>query len=581
MMKRHLSLLPLGIGGSILFLSYVRSIGSTYSGLPIILAYIGTSLLSISIIYYLKTIKSDKRAIPLFLFTLYILTLTLILLWSVRFEALSGTDNLFEYRSARDTMNEGHWPIERADDNHMFVSLSISVFPAIYSIIAGMDLMFVFKFVLPMIISIVPILVFLVVREVFDDVTIAGISSILLAENVVFFYNNSLLIRMQLGILFFLSVLYLVFRGDRLEPIKSRVLCIIFMAGIVFSHYSLIYFTIPFFLIYILSPNFFSVLPKRMVGILRVKLDDMQLIHRHITREIVLFFIILSFSWFLFFGTDLFKYHVFAVNEYILPFIFGGGTFNVQTTYSTQSPMGIIYSIWNYMVMLFSGVGLLISWFKKDKDLKKGLWSLGASYFMLLIPLWMITPNLSNLAGIVRIFGLSLLLIFSFAALILVEIDKKLKGIFLIIFLSINLPLNVFLVPNTVFFQPKNSLSPEQSAEQIYNTMQGLSLAIWINNHVPPSEPINGDNRLKDEMFYARSYTERKKERGFLEVKYPHYSKASYLVLHDYYVENNVWVIWNSTLGRYSDTLNQTIRNSIPRSNIIFNNGYVLLQKFD
>lgn len=573
------------IAGAVSFLLYLHFVGPTNPYLPFDLVPIGVLFLSVGIILSYGIIsracnQMKEGSVFPFLFVLYTLTVSLILIRSVRFDVLSGTDNLFEYRAAQDTLTLGFWPIQYLEENKMIASATLTLFSAILARVTGIDMMFIFTYILQMIYAIIPVLLFLLVREVFNDTRVAAIASILYSESFTFFYHNAELNRLQIAVIPLLLSLYLIYRSNKINPIKSRLLLALLMISVVIGHYSLSYFYTVLLLALAVCRNVFLFLPKKLIKNLQVNLSEMHIARRYVTKELILFFTVASFSWFLFFIPWLFSKEVSLAGDAVLS-IMGmyPKAYSVVTGYIFESPMGPISTIWNDFIIALSLIGLVYAWFKmKDKDKKIVLWAFGSSAFMLMLLLWYLLPRFSLMASLARLWGICSLLVFPFGAYLLIKMNKKTKELLIITILMINLPMNLILFSHKdvtlITYHPYFSIESKKSSTELYNTLPGLLASVWVKKHIPPTEVISCDYRGSMEMFYA---SRRLGEGGyFREVDHPDFAfNSRYLVLHYFYLRFGLWVVCSPELKRTAILANMSSR--LRMSNAIYDSWYFLL----
>jgi uncharacterized membrane protein len=549
---------------------------------------ISVAFLSTGIILSYKLVGSERRFIPFFLCALYVLSLTLVLMRFVRFDVLSGTDNLWEYKTALETLRTGHWTSDQRG-NPFATSLTVSVFPVMYSEVSGINLIPIFQFILPAIGAFIPVLLFLVVKEVFKNVEVASITSILYAESIPFWHGHFELNRLIMALIFTLLFLLLVFR-HRTDISKRRTrthvaLCSILLLSIIFSHYSLPYFLTLLFLVLIFCPYFIRISSKKLRKVLHISVTHSGPVDNYLPNIMVLFFVATSFAWFLYFGPSIFESQIsdFYHRGILASFGIYPKRYSSMVGYVFESPMGPITTMWLDLTTVLLLTSLLYMWFRVYKDTKLTLWTMMGTTLMLLVSLWYVIPGLSTLAGLNRLYGLASLVSFSFLAYVLIKCNVKMKGLLLAIFLFVNLPMNMMLFSHnddaviaSTLYHPYGSIAPKESVRQVYNTLPGFAMGVWVNDYAPQPFVISGDYRGRNELFYAIRY-----KGDFTTVPEPTFAYASnYLALHSFYLRHNLWTTWSAEGGRVSFFSNQSSLILLKGNAIYSNERYILLQRF-
>jgi uncharacterized membrane protein len=188
----------------------------------------------ILIIFFLNNRFSDR----LYPVVIYLISISLLLMNSLRSNHIIGVDVHSEYYIFQLTLNNLHWMIfEKSLVNSV---LSISLLPTIYQSLLNIDPEFLFKTLFSLIYSISPLIVYILSRKYFKEMYA------FLASCFFMFSHNFLLTaeytRASMAI-FFLELLILILFDDKINDLQKRILSIVFMASIVLSHYSTAYIT--------------------------------------------------------------------------------------------------------------------------------------------------------------------------------------------------------------------------------------------------------------------------------------------------------------------------------------------------
>jgi hypothetical protein len=128
----------LTIFGIMLLVWYLRFVEN---GLPIWLLYAGAVTLSAGNVLSFVVLKSRSKNVH-FILVLFLTTVFLTSMYSIRFDSLQGSDVLYEYHSAKTTISESTWSINRASYENYFSAISVSLVPALLSQIGGLRYIF-------------------------------------------------------------------------------------------------------------------------------------------------------------------------------------------------------------------------------------------------------------------------------------------------------------------------------------------------------------------------------------------------------------------------------------------------------
>ena len=220
--------------------------------------------------------KFSKRLYPVVIF---LISISLLLLLALRSNHIIGVDTHSEYYLFRTTLDNLHW--------HVFIlggpldaCLCISILPTIYQSILNVSPEFLFKVFYSLFYSISPIVVYVLSKKYIGE------SYGFLASCFFMFQSNFLLTelhaRTNTAILFF-ALAMMVLVNDRIDPLKRRVLFIVFMASCMVSHYSTTYI-------------FFFIMLGAFVGM--EILSKKYTVKKAISLTIVLLFFALIFCWY-------------------------------------------------------------------------------------------------------------------------------------------------------------------------------------------------------------------------------------------------------------------------------------------
>jgi uncharacterized membrane protein len=184
--------------------------------------------------------KFPKRLYPVVIF---LISISLLLLFMLRFPHIHGRDVHTEYYLFQTTLNNLHW--SRALHGTLDACLSISLLPTIYQSIMNVNAQeYLFKGVCVSICSFSPLAIYIMSKRYIDE-SYAFLACFFFISQAVFLTaaaNTRTIIA-----IFFAALAVMVFFNDKIDPFKRRFLFIIFILSVVVSHYSTAY--ILFFII--------------------------------------------------------------------------------------------------------------------------------------------------------------------------------------------------------------------------------------------------------------------------------------------------------------------------------------------
>ena len=221
--------------------------------------------------------KFPKRLYPIVIF---LISLSLLLIFMLRFPHICGHDVQTEYSYYfRTTLYNLHWSVFRTST--LDACLSISLLPTIFQSILKIGAQeYLFKGVYVSICSVTPLVIYVISKKYVGELY-AFLSSL-------FFMSQSTFLvtagspRTNIAI-FFVTLAVMVFFHDKINPLKKRVLFIVFMMSCVLSHYATTYI---FFFVLLFSWLAVEILSRRYT------------FKRSLSLTTVLLFCALIFFWY-------------------------------------------------------------------------------------------------------------------------------------------------------------------------------------------------------------------------------------------------------------------------------------------
>ena len=178
--------------------------------------------------------KFSKRLYPVVIF---LISISILLLYSLRSNHLIGTDTHVEYYLFRTTLSNLHWGALRYG-NQLDACLVISLLPTIYQLFLNISPEFLYKILYLLLYSISPLVIYVISkRYVGESYGFLAACFFMFQANFLRTASNA---RTNIAILF-LSLAIMVLFSDKIDPLKKRIIFIVFTASCMVSHYSTTY----------------------------------------------------------------------------------------------------------------------------------------------------------------------------------------------------------------------------------------------------------------------------------------------------------------------------------------------------
>ncbi len=176
-------------------------------------------------------------------FSLLFISISLLLMSSLRSNHIVGWDIANEYRLFQRTFNANLWTIRKYDPYE--ACLSITILPTILSHLTGLRGEYIYKLIFQIVFSLVPIIIFILFRS-FVSRIISFLAVFYFVIQPFFTQPTTGLIRQETAFLFFSLVLLSLF-SNTISAKYRTILSTIFGLSMVVSHYSTSYFAILLF----------------------------------------------------------------------------------------------------------------------------------------------------------------------------------------------------------------------------------------------------------------------------------------------------------------------------------------------
>jgi uncharacterized membrane protein len=382
------------------------------------------------------------------------------------------------------------------------------------------DVIWVFKIVYPVLVSLVPLAIYVAVREQFGQ-RIAFCSSFYFISSPIFFGSLLLFSREQIVYLF-ISLIVLVLADKELDHIHKSILIIVFLTGLPLSHYGLTYL---FIISLINGKIILSLLNRFSQEQTRKNLNLFK-------SNIIVFVLVFTISWFLYIalGTSfqnvvyILSNTITNLNEFFDPnsrpeiaYAAMGGSLFVQS-----SLIGWIFRLLNYLIELSICVGFLIlllkpRFFELNKEYKTIMMANFLFMSIIFVPFW------DHFLGMCRLFGFVLLtcspfvvLGFEFGINALLRLSKmvsikinhidpgtSIKILMICVILPV-LTLNIGLFSELTkdhldtIEMGSSPVLERWNKDNGYFGNEEVSAAIWLKNYSNTGAEVLSDSRSRD-----------------------------------------------------------------------------------
>lgn len=222
--------------------------------------------------------RVPKNAYPM---AILMIGISLLLMHGLTSNYLNGRDVHGEYYVFRLTMNNLHWDI--SNYQHAYnACLSIAILPTVYKILLGIDGLYVFKIVYPLLGALTPLVGYIIFKKYIGD-KYAFLASFFFVAQTSFIYTLQGHVRTELAILFFAIAIFIFF-DEEIDKANKKILFLMFTYTVVVSHYSTSYI----FLIMIFALWLSTIFMKNVSGPNK----------NHITMKMVILFFVVIFFWY-------------------------------------------------------------------------------------------------------------------------------------------------------------------------------------------------------------------------------------------------------------------------------------------
>lgn len=225
-----------------------------------LLAVLGTQLMNttnnnavlvvtlISIPIYIVAVVLLRQRIPNATYPVAIgmISISLLLIWGLTSNYLIGRDSHDEYFVSQLTVSIMHWSPANII-NQLNATLSVSLLPPIYHLITGVHIVYFYKVMLPLLVSLTPLAIYRLSEKYLGSQYAFLAAFFFMAQAP--FMNMIFGATRQVMAIFFFALAMMTLFDDRMSELNKRMILLIFVFAVIVSHYSTSY--ILFFLLLI------------------------------------------------------------------------------------------------------------------------------------------------------------------------------------------------------------------------------------------------------------------------------------------------------------------------------------------
>jgi uncharacterized membrane protein len=475
-------------------------------------------LLMLIVMYVIIICFFDKeipeRLYPLFIFSI---SISLLLLLSLRSNHIIGIDAHKEYLFFRTTLNGFKWDV--FNNSRMNACLSVSLLPTIYYSILNVNPESLFKILYPLIYSSSPLAIYILSRKYISE-TFSFLASCFFMFQFNFIWTSANA-RTNLAIFFYILSMVALF-SDKISLFNKRVLLILFMFSVSLSHYSTTY-------IYF----FEAILYFICIEIISKKYP----MERKISYMFPLLFFAFVFFWYSEITTSSFeggllfiKSSLVSLNDFFVQesrgdetqALFGAGLMEKSLPYSIEFffrwftflfiGIGIITMILKYKETSFPKLNVKnVNFMKQKFEVEYFVMSLIAAGLLIIT---VALPYVSEGYGIDRIYGLAITFLSIFFVIGGISISKvlnnnksQLQTYAILLFVLIPYFFCISGVTYNLFGESRSIIlnSEGSQCDSMYVFDQEVTCSKWIEIHNAQNLSINSDRGgLRQLLAYSK-----------------------------------------------------------------------------
>ena len=416
-------------------------------------------------------------------FAIWMMALSIILHRTLISPYLSGTDNIIELMVFKATYYKDIWNSTGVLFSEYNTVLSVTILPVMISKITFISPVWVFKLVLPILLSFVPVAIYELVKDSFNE-KIAFLSAFFLMS-VYTYYTVTIMTEKQLIATFLLSIFFLVlFNNIKWKPFVLGLLGV----GIIFSHYATAVLFVALFI------GVAIILRKKYIFIVACLMAVITVVWYKVQGNGVVVSQFTTIGQSVIAATNS-SYNVGQdgiTNEVVRLFTKG-------TAY--LPPLLIVLYVISQIMIVVSFV--ILAWrhfIKKIRDVRLEYLAL-ACMLLMLLGLELVLPKLSDLIGLERIY-LYCMMVLSPLVFIAISRFKKWWLIASVVFVSLFFLMNIGFINQLINKPLSDSISLSNNADYPVFTTKEMQGARWLLDNSTNQE-ICSDNYAQYVFYYS------------------------------------------------------------------------------
>ncbi len=198
------------------------------------------SMLVFIAVYFLALFNYGKN-VPHWIYatSIYLISLSLLLMYSLRSGHILGWDINEEYQVFATTLENLRWKMSVYPNLDYNSCISITIFPTILKVLTRVPAEYIFKFTTQLLFAITPVITFVFSKR-FLNKRLSFLAAFLVLSQTWFFEQLPALIRQEIAFIIYFSIVFVLF--DKNMSVKTKnILFYFFTTTLVVSHYSTAY----------------------------------------------------------------------------------------------------------------------------------------------------------------------------------------------------------------------------------------------------------------------------------------------------------------------------------------------------
>jgi len=247
---------------------------------------------AIAVYVFLVVLFRDKLNEDVYPWAILMISLSLLLSFSLRSWYISGWDISQETYVFRLTIDNGIWSMKNYN-NAYNSCLSLSILPTIIKLFSSLNLQLIFKLIFQIIFIVNSLTIFLIFRRYISSI-LSFIASFLYFGASNFNASFPTLIRQEIAFIFF-GLMLLVLFSKEINPKLKNFLFVIFGFSMIVSHYSTSYIALAIFIFAYIFTLIYKLYENRKIKKGKLKPEEKE--QFYMTGVLILLLLVLGFLW--------------------------------------------------------------------------------------------------------------------------------------------------------------------------------------------------------------------------------------------------------------------------------------------